>query len=70
MLQQCTGKVVRLNIKCEIAYSTPVVEFNSIMALVVLMEQCNFVIEGAEKDYRSNGTFQFMTIKGFRTYIT
>jgi uncharacterized membrane protein YcaP (DUF421 family) len=43
VLQQCTGKVVRLNIKFEITYSTTVVEFNTTMALVVLMERCNFV---------------------------
>ena len=48
MLQQCTSEVVRLNIKFEITYSTNVVEFNTVMALVVLMERCNFVSAGAE----------------------
>jgi hypothetical protein len=43
VLQQCTGKVVRLYIQFEITYSTAVVEFNTTMALVVLMERCNFV---------------------------
>ena len=42
-LQQCTGKVVRLYIQFEITYSTTVIEFNTTMALVVLMERCNFV---------------------------
>jgi hypothetical protein len=46
VLQQCAGKVVRLNIQCEITYSTTVVEFNTTMALVVLMERCNFVNAG------------------------
>ena len=45
---QCTDKVVRLNIQFEMTYSTTVVEFNCTMALVVLMERCNFVIAGAE----------------------
>ena len=48
MLQQCTGKVVRLNIKFESTFSTAVVEFNTLMALVVLMEQCNYVSAGIE----------------------
>ena len=47
-LQQCTGKVVRLNLKFEITFSMTVVEFNTVMALVVLMEQCNFVRVGTE----------------------
>ena len=42
MLQHCTGKVVRLNIQCELTYSIADVEFNTTMALVVLMERCNF----------------------------
>jgi len=37
VLQQCTGKVVRLNIHFAITYSTTVVEFNTTTALVVLM---------------------------------
>jgi len=31
-------------------YSTPVVEFNTTMALVVLTERCNFVSAGTETD--------------------
>ena len=34
VLQQCTGKVVRLNIQFEITYSTTVVGFNTTMLLV------------------------------------
>ena len=42
-------------------YNTTVVELNTTMALVVLMERCNFVSAGAETiDYRSNGTFNFI----------
>ena len=48
VLQQCAGKVVRLNIQFEITYSTTVVEFNTTMALVVLMQRCNFVSAGTE----------------------
>ena len=48
VLQQCTGKVVRLNIQFEITFNTAVVEFNTTMTLVVLLEQCNFVIAGTE----------------------
>ena len=48
VLQQCTGKVVRLKIQLEITYNTPAVEFNTTMALVVLMERCNFVSAGTE----------------------
>ena len=36
VLQQCTGKAVRLNIQFEITCSTALVEFNTTMALVVL----------------------------------
>ena len=54
VLQQCTGKVVRLNIQFEIAYSTTVVEFKTTMLLAVLMERCNFVSAGIET---SIGTF-------------
>jgi hypothetical protein len=49
VLQQSTGKVVRLNIQFEITYST-LVEFNTTMALVVLMERCNFVRAGTETE--------------------
>jgi len=42
----------------EITYSTAVVEFNTTMALVVLMERCNVVSAGRT------------VIIGFRTYIT
>jgi hypothetical protein len=61
VLQQCTGKVVRLNIQFEITYSTTVVEFNTTMALVVLTEMCNYVSAGTET---SNGTFHFTIYKG------
>ena len=47
MLQQRTGIVVRLNIQFEITYSTNVVEYNT-MALVELIEQCNFASAGTE----------------------
>jgi len=50
VLQQCTGEVVRLNMQFEITYSTTVVEFNTTMALVVLMERCNFVSAGTETE--------------------
>jgi hypothetical protein len=50
VLQQYTSKVVRLNIQFEITYSTAVVEFNTTMALVVLMERCNFVSAGTETE--------------------
>jgi hypothetical protein len=43
VIQQCTGIVVRLNIQFEMTCSTAVVEFNTTMALVVLVERCNFV---------------------------
>ena len=46
VLEQCTGKVVRLNF--EITCSTTDVEFNTTTALVVLMERCNFVSTGTE----------------------
>ena len=46
VLQQCTGKIVRLNIQFEIIYSTTVVEYNTSMALVDLMERCNVVSAG------------------------
>jgi len=48
VIQQCTGKVVRLNIKFEITYSTTVVQFNTTVALVALMEQRNFVSAGTQ----------------------
>ena len=50
VLQQCTGKVVGLNIQFEITYSTTVVGFNTTMLLVVLMERCNFVSAGIETE--------------------
>jgi len=58
VLQQCTGKVVRLNIQFEITYSTTVVESNTTMALVVLMERCNFVIAGTETEATGHFTLQ------------
>ena len=39
---------MRLNIQFEITYSTTVVEFNTTMALVDLMERCDVVSAGAE----------------------
>ena len=61
LLQQCTGKVVRLNIQFEITYGTTVVEFSTTTALVVVMERCNFVSAGTETiDYRNNGIIHFM----------
>ena len=68
MIQQCNGKVVRLNIQFEITCSTTVVEFNTTMALVVLMEGCNSVSAGTETEAKGHFALQF--IKGFRTYIT
>ena len=50
VLQQCTSKVVTLNIQYESTYSTPVFEFNTTMALVVLMERCNFVSAATETE--------------------
>jgi hypothetical protein len=67
LLQQCT-EVVRLNIQYEITYSTTVVEFNTTMALVVMMERCNFVSAGTETEATGHFTLQF--IKGFHAYIT
>jgi hypothetical protein len=49
VLQQCAGKAVRLNIQFEITRSTAV-EFNTAMALVVLMERHNFVSAGTETE--------------------
>jgi hypothetical protein len=50
VVQQCTGIVVGLNIQFEITYSTTVVEYNTTMALVDLMERCNFVSAGTETE--------------------
>jgi len=58
VLQQCTGKVVRLNIQFEIAYSTTVVEFSTTMALVVLMERCNFVSAGIETETTGHSLYR------------
>ena len=60
VLQQCAGKVVRLNIQFEITYSTTVVQSNTTMALVVLMERCNFVSAGT--DTEATGHFTLQTI--------
>jgi hypothetical protein len=67
VLEQSTGKVVRLNIQFGITYSSTVVEFNTTMALVVLMEQCNFVWVLRQKQRVISLYRQF--IKGFRTCI-
>jgi len=48
VLQQCTGEGVRLNIQSDITHSTTVVEYNTTMPLVDLMERCNFVSAGTE----------------------
>jgi hypothetical protein len=58
VLQQCTGIVVRPNIQSEIAYSTTVVEFNTTMALVVLMKRYNFVSAGTEAEATGHFTLQ------------
>jgi hypothetical protein len=68
VLQQCTGKVLTLNIEFEFIYGTAAVEINTTMALVVLMERCNFVSAGTETEATGHFTLQFT--KGFRTYIT
>ena len=68
MLQQCTGKVVRLNIQFEITRNSTVVEFNTTVALVVLMKRCNFVSSGNEKQ-RDTSLYRLF-IKGVRIYIT
>jgi hypothetical protein len=64
VLQQCTGKVVSLNIEFEITYSTAAVEFNTTMALVVLMERCNFVSAGNDTvdSTQATGHFTLQTI--------
>jgi len=49
-LKKCTGKVVRLNIQFEITNSTTIVEYNTTMALVNLMERCNFISAGTETE--------------------
>ena len=54
-----TGKVVRLNIQFEITYSTTVVEFNTTMILVVLMERCNFVSAGIETEATGHFTYNW-----------
>jgi len=69
VLQQCTGKVVRLNIQFVITYSTPVAEFNTTMPLVVLMERCNLVSASTEAKAMGHFTYR-QFIKGFRTSIT
>jgi len=69
VLQQCAAKVVRLNIQSEITYSTTVVEFNTTVALVVLMELCNFISAGTETEATGHSTYR-QFIKGFCTYIT
>jgi hypothetical protein len=59
VLQQSTGEVVRLNIQFTITYNTNVVEFNTIMALVVLTERCNFVSAGTETIDSTEATGHF-----------
>jgi hypothetical protein len=50
-------------------YSTTIVEFNTTMAMVVLMEQRNFVSAGTETEATGHLTYR-QFIKGFPTYIT
>jgi hypothetical protein len=50
VLQQSTGKVVRIIAQIEIIYNTAVIEFNTTMALVVLMDVRNFVSAGSETE--------------------
>ena len=47
-----------INIQFEIAYSTTVVEFNTTMALVVLMERCNFVSAGIETETTGHSLYR------------
>ena len=73
MLHQCTGKVVRLNIQFEITCSIIIIECNTTMALVVLMERCNFVSADTEtRLYRNDRTFHFIDhlSRGSALYIT
>jgi hypothetical protein len=71
VLQQCSGKVVRLNIQSEITYSTAVFEFNTTMALVVVMQRCNFVSAGTESMRKQRDISLYRQfIKGFRICIT
>ena len=71
VLQQCTGEVVRLNIQSEITYSATVVEFNTTMALVVMLQRCNFVSAGTESTRKQRDISLYRQfIKGFRIYIT
>jgi len=51
---------VTLNIQFEITCSTAVVEYKTTMALVVLMERCNFVSAGTEAE--ATGHFTLQTI--------
>jgi len=49
---------VTLNIQSEIIYSTTGVEFTTTMALVVLMERCNFVSAGTDTEATGHFTIQ------------
>jgi hypothetical protein len=53
-----------LNIQSEITYSTTVFEFNTPMALVVLMQRCNFVSGGTQSidSTEATGRFAVQTI--------
>ena len=59
---------MRINTQFEITYSATVVEFNTTMVVVVLMERCNFVGAGTEKQWDISHYRQL--VKGFFTYIT
>jgi uncharacterized protein (UPF0262 family) len=52
VIQQSTGKIVKINIQTEITYSTTVVEFNITMAMMVLIERCNFVSADTDAEAR------------------
>jgi hypothetical protein len=42
-----------MNIQIETTYSTTVVEFNTTMALVVVIERCNFVCADTDAEARA-----------------
>jgi hypothetical protein len=72
VLQQCTGKVVTLNIEFEITYSTTVAEFNTAMTLVVLMgDIISSVRVLRQKTLQKQRDIALYTqfTKGVRTYI-
>ena len=50
---------IKMKIQFQITYSTADVEFNTTMALVVLIERCNFVIAGTETIDSTDATGHF-----------